>query len=53
MLDYYEFEKRLRNLANCTSLCKQDIINEILNIADEYLMRAEELETKLLEDNTQ
>jgi hypothetical protein len=51
MIEYYEFEKQLRDLArkaDLSSLSRQDVLNEIVNIANEYLEKAERLELEMI-----
>jgi len=51
MIEYYEFEKQLRDLArkaDLSSLSRQDVLNEIVNIANEYLEKAERLELEII-----
>jgi hypothetical protein len=51
MLDYYEFEQKLRDLARRADhigLGRQDILEELVNLANEYLERAEDIELKAI-----
>ena len=51
MIEYYEFQSQLRDLArkaDLKSLSRQDILNEIVNIANDYLEKAEELELEMI-----
>jgi len=49
MLEYYEFQQKLRDLARHADnigLGRQGILEEIVTLAEEYLERAEDLELK-------
>ena len=49
MLEYYEFQQKLREMArraDISGLGRQDILDQVVNLANEYLDRAEDLELK-------
>ncbi len=53
MLDYYEFQRKLRDLArraDHAGLGRQGILKELVDLADEYLEKAEEIELKSIID---
>jgi hypothetical protein len=53
MLDYYEFQQKLRNLArraDQAGLGRQSILEELVVLANEYLEKAEEIELKSIID---
>jgi hypothetical protein len=53
MLDYYEFQQKLRDLARRADLAglgRQSILEELVVLANEYLERTEEIELKSIID---
>jgi hypothetical protein len=53
MLDYYEFQQKLRDLArraDVAGLGRQSILEELVVLANEYLEKAEEIELKSIID---
>jgi CO dehydrogenase/acetyl-CoA synthase alpha subunit len=51
MIDFYEFQIQLRNLARRAddeNMSRQSILESIIDIANEYLDRAEEMELQMI-----